>query len=175
MKALFSNNIEVKSYPSVKRNGLVVYAIFVLFLFSMSSCDNTRVYEEWQDMDGNVWNEDSVCSFTFNLEDSLASYNLNLGIRNTNLYPYQNLWLMTSLRGGNDGFSYQDTIQLKLASKSGEWYGQRSASIYSYVMPLYRQLKFQSVGEYTFTIKHGMRKDALNGVSSVGFRIEQTE
>lgn len=152
----------------------VVYIIFALTLFFAFACDSSRVYEDWQDMEDNVWHEDSTCSFTFEIEDSLKMYNLNFGIRNTNLYPYQNLWILASVEG-EGGFSYQDTIQLQLANKSGEWYGSRSASIYTYVVPLYRQLRFYSRGEYTFTINHGMRQEALKGVSSIGFRIETTQ
>ncbi|MDA3853539.1 MAG: gliding motility lipoprotein GldH [Bacteroidales bacterium] len=154
---------------------ILVYLTFTPFVFLMFACDNSRVYEEWQDMEDNVWNEDSTCAFTFDIEDSLVMYNLNFGIRHTNLYPYQNIWLITTVNGGKNDFSYQDTIQLVLASKSGEWFGDRSASLYTYVTPLYRKLPFYSAGKYTFAIKHGMRKENLNGVSSIGFRIETTE
>lgn len=154
---------------------IFVSITFALSVFLMFACDSNRVYEEWKDIKGNEWNEDSICSFTFVIEDSLALYNLNFGIRNTNLYPYQNIWLLTSVEGGRNNFSYQDTIQLVLANKNGEWFGKRSASLYTYVTPLYRQLPFYSAGEYTFTIKHGMRREMLNGVSSIGFRIETIE
>lgn len=157
-----------------KKRNSAVYTTFVIALFFMFSCDSSRVYEDWQDMKDNVWHEDSTYSFTFEIDDSLTMYNLNFGIRNTNLYPFQNLWLLTVVEGG-DGFSYQDTIQLTLANKSGEWYGNRSASIYTYVAPLYRRLRFYTTGEYTFSLQHGMREEALKGVSSIGFRIETTQ
>jgi len=157
------------------RRNIFVYVTLVLSVLLMFACDRTRVYEEWHDMKDMVWIEDSTYSFTFEVEDTLSLYNLNFGIRNTNFYPYQNIWLLTSIDGEQNGFSYQDTIQLVLANKSGKWFGKRSASIYTYVTPLYRQLPISKGGEYTFSIKHGMRKDSLNGVSSIGFRIETNE
>ena len=157
------------------RRNIFVTITFALSVFLMFACDSNRVYEEWKDMKGNEWSEDSTCSFTFEIKDSLALYNLNFGIRNTNLYPYQNIWLLASVEGGRNDFSYQDTIQLVLANKNGEWFGDRSASLYTYVTPLYGHLPFYSTGEYTFTIKHGMRREVLKGVSSIGFRIETTE
>ena len=157
------------------KKDIAVGLALILLIFGLSSCDSNRVYEEWQDMEGNAWESDSACLFTFEIEDSLALYNLNVGIRNTNLYPYQNIWLLASVEGGAGYFSYQDTIQLVLANTNGEWFGKRSASLYTYVTPLYRQLSFYSAGKYTFTLKHGMRKDTLKGVSSIGLRVETTK
>lgn len=138
----------------------------------LSSCDQTRLFEEWKELDGVEWDVDSTLSFTFDVEDTISVCNLLLGVRNTNMYPYRNIWLMTSVHGPNN-ILFRDTVQLALASNSGEWYGKRSASLYSYMVPLYSQLRFFSTGEYTVELQHGMRKDPLNGISSIGFRIEK--
>lgn len=156
------------------KNNLIAVAL-MLVLVSLFACDRTRVYEEWQDMKHNQWHADSVCTFTFEVQDSLLLYDLNFGIRHTNLYPYQNIWLIIDVEGGKNEFVYQDTIQMVLANKNGKWFGKRSASIYTYASSLYRQLPFYSAGGYTFRIQHGMRKETLNGVSSIGFRIETSE
>ncbi len=153
---------------------IVLKGTFVIPLLLMFACDATRVYEEWQDLPAMSWHEDSACVFSFEMEDTTALYNMNFGLRNTNLYPFQNLWLLTSIEGP-DGFLFQDTIKVVVANKSGQWYGKRSASIYTYTMPLYRNLSIPKAGAYDVRMKHGMRREKLEGVASIGFRIEYVE
>ncbi len=160
---------------SIKRKNIVLFPFFFLFLYLFTSCDKSRVYEEWHDVKGNLWNKDSSACFSFDIEDSLATYNINFGLRHTNLYPYENIWLLTNLETEDSSISYSDTIQLVLANKEGVWYGERSARIYTYVVPLYRGIRFPLPGKYSFRIKHGMREDELLGVTSVGLRVETVE
>lgn len=151
-----------------------LFGVLLLLLLLTAACDSTRVYEEWEDIKGEMWALDSVYHFSFALEDTTMLYNLDLGIRNTNRYPYQNLWLLTSIHGP-ENFSYQDTILFALANKSGEWYGRKSAHLYTYVARLYRDLRFYTPGDYTFSVRHGMRKQELIGVSNVGLRLEMAK
>lgn len=146
--------------------------VFAILLFTIVSCDSTRVYEEWVDFDNMQWSIDSTVSIDMELTDSLAAYDLVLGVRNTNLYPYENLWLMVSL-DGPDSISFQDTLQLQLAKVDGQWLGKRSASLYTTKISLYQDVRFYKAGSYTFSMKHGMREASLDGIASVGFRIEQ--
>ena len=160
----------------MRRNRKIFFAstILILMLLVISACDNNRVYESWNDIELVGWHEDSICDFSFNLEDISLPYNMNLGVRNTNTYPYQNLWLILNI-SGPENFNYQDTVKVNLADNSGKWYGKRSASFYSYILPLYRGLSFSKGGDYTVSIKHGMRKEELPGVVSLGFRVESVE
>ena len=153
------------------RNIFFACAIFISMLLGMSACDNTRVYESWKDIELLGWHEDSLCVFPFSIEKTNLSYNINLGVRNTNIYPYQNMWLILDI-SGPENFNYQDTVKVNLADNTGKWYGKRSASFYSYVLPLYGGLNFSKSGDYTISVKHGMRTEELPGVVSLGFRVE---
>ena len=150
--------------------------LFVALLFTIVSCDSARTYEKWVDFDEMQWSADSIVTFDMELGDSLAEYDLVFGVRNTNLYPYQNLWLMMSL-DGPDSISFQDTIQLQLAKIDGEWLGTRGAHLYTTMLPLYRDVKFYKPGSYALSIMHGMRTETgnLDGIASIGFRIEQND
>lgn len=162
---------------SQNRNRMNTKLFFISVLFvvlGFTSCDNTRVYESWKDMPSLMWHKDSAHVVAFNIEDSTSFYNMNVGIRNTNSYPYRNLWLMVDI-SGPECFCYQDTVRIDLADNSGRWLGERSASFYSYVVPLYKKLLFSNAGEYVLSIKQGMRKDELEGVVSLGLRVETVE
>lgn len=146
--------------------------VFAILLFTIVSCDSTRVYEEWVDFDNMQWSSDSTVTFNMEFTDTLAAYDLVLGVRNSNLYPNENLWLMMSL-DGPDSISFQDTLQLQLAKIDGQWLGKRSASLYTTKISMYHDVRFYTTGSYTLSMKHGMRKDLLDGIASVGFRVEQ--
>lgn len=153
-------------------NSFLKACLYAILLFVFCSCDQTRVFEEWKELDGVAWSVDSTLTYTFDVEDTTSVCHLLLGVRNTNTYPYRNIWLMAEIQGPNN-IMFRDTVQLHLANNIGEWYGKRSASIYTYMMPLYSQLRFFNQGEYTVQLQHGMRADPLVGISSVGFRVEK--
>lgn len=138
------------------------------------SCDQTREYEAWVDLDDMHWHEDSLLQFNMHMGDTLQKYDLKLGVRNTNLYPFQNIWLLVSLDGPS-GISFQDTLQLTLAKDDGQWLGERSANLYTMVKPLYSGVQFYKPGDYRIVVQHGMRQEYLEGIANVGFRIEQTD
>lgn len=151
-----------------------IHIIFILLLFSFTACDNQRVYEKWVDVEDFVWSQDSSYVFEFDITDSLALYNVNFGLRHLNQYPYQNIWLLSTLEGP-DSLVYSDTIQYVLADEHGMWYGKRSAGINNYVKRMYSALPFIHTGHYKITLSHGMREQLLTGVSGVGVRIENYE
>ena len=157
------------------KSNIIIYAVVIVSVFlGLTSCDNSRVYESWKDMPTLVWHKDSAYITVFNIEDTTSLYNMNVGVRNNNLYPYRNMWLMINI-AGPEAFSYQDTVRIDMADNTGRWYGERSASLYTYVAPLYKGISLPKSGEYTFSIKHGMRKEKLGGVASLGFRVEYSE
>ena len=151
-----------------------VLITFVTFLLTSQSCDPARVYEEWNDFDTMVWHQDSLCQFCFEIADTSHSYDLRLGIRNNNRYPFQNLWIISAIQGP-DSLFFQDTIPFMLANKSGQWIGERSASVYTYMAPMYSSLRFYVPGKYTISLSHGMNEEALKGMISVGVRVEKDE
>lgn len=152
------------------KNIFIVVLLISMFGFA---CDENRVYEQWVDFEDIQWHEDSLVNFDMTLEDSLVQYDLRFGVRNTNAYAYENLWLLMSLEGPF-GIFFEDTVQLTLAKNDGAWLGKRSANLYTSIMPLYRDVQFYKPGDYTLRVRHGMRSELLEGIASVGFRIEKT-
>lgn len=146
--------------------------IFVSLVTLIVACNGGRVYDKWIDIDEYTWVHDSVFVFEYIIEDTSIMYDVNLGLRHVNQYPYQNIWMLTSMQSPN-GVVYKDTIQCQLANEFGEWYGKRGAGIYNYVLKMYSGVKFADVGTYNICIQHGMRENNLNGVAAVGIKIDQ--
>lgn len=140
-----------------------------LFLFCFS-CTSTDFYNQYQIID-QKWEKEKEFYFTFEIEDNSSLYNLSIEIRNNNLYPYQNLWLFCT-EEQPVGPIWRDTIECMLADDFGKWYG-KGMSIYQLSIPVRTTYKFPYKGQYTFSIRQGMRDNQLPGIEEIGVRIEK--
>ena len=135
-----------------------------LLVIGLGGCRTDIVYSAFGDIDMAGWDKGSVCRFEYPIADTVATYQILLYVRQTEVYPYQNMWLFV----GHDG--RQDTIEFYLANDRGEWLGNGKNGLIE--MPvLYEEAYHYTKGEHTITLQHGMREEALRGVVSVGVEV----
>jgi gliding motility-associated lipoprotein GldH len=132
-----------------------------------------ELYERMTPIPGGEWKSNFQPSFTFNISDTAAEYNVYVTVRHTNHYPYNNLWVQSALQlPGNDTLLAQK-LDLQLASPEG-WYGIGMDDIYEVRIKITKQSAvFPRTGPVTFTLKQIMRQDPLPGILQVGMRIEK--
>ncbi len=140
-------------------------------------CIKPFTYSHFEAVPLNGWHQDSVLTFTWSIDDTAATYRILIDVRHTECYPFQNLWFFI-----NGPYSptpllpySQDTIEFYLADERGQWLG-KGRNGYIEMPVLYEEAyKFDSIGEYTMTIQHGMRAELLKGVSDVGVIVDKNE
>ncbi len=142
-------------------------------LFLCLSCQQQAIFDQYQSIEHGIWNKDKVYYFTFDIADTEISYNMFLEIRNSNIYPYQNLWLFCS-EELPFGPLKRDTIELTLADEYGKWHGN-GISLYQSSFMIRESYHFPLAGQYTFAFRQGMRNDNLPGIQEIGFRIEESQ
>lgn len=145
-----------------------------------SSCDSKRVYDEYESI-SNTWNKDSVIAFNLKNIDSLQSYNLFINVRNTGDYQYSNLFLIAQIQFPQ-GKVLTDTLEYEMAKPNGEWLGTGFGDVKESKLWYKEGVKFDEGGTYKINIQQAMRKNGseqgienLNGITDVGFRIENTQ
>lgn len=148
-----------------------LYIVIFIFAVMLFSCDRTRVYEAWEDTGSAGWHKDSVLTFSTVVTDSAQQVNLVLGVRNTNIYPFNNLWVMITTTAP-DNRVMCDTLDASLANAFGQWHGKGWGRNYTSLLYYRKKIRFPRNGEYIFTVKHGMRREELKGITNIGFRIE---
>ena len=137
-----------------------------LLAIGLAGCRTDIVYSAFEDIDMAGCDKESVCRFCSPIEDTAATYQILLYVRQTETYPYQNMWLFV----GHDG--RQDTIEFYMANDRGEWLGNGKNGLIE--MPvLYEEAYHYTKGEHTITLQHGMREEALRGVVSVGVEVRK--
>lgn len=159
------------------RNSLAVFGM----LFLVISCDKTRVFDEYKELDGK-WKKDNKVSFSFDQKDTVSKYNMFINVRNNNDYPYSNLFLIVQLQEPGSKLVKVDTLEYPMANPDGSLMGQGFTDIKESKLWYKENVRFHKAGKYTVTIQQAVRKggevpgvNELDGVTDVGFRIESTE
>ena len=148
--------------------------LLVIFLgLFILSCDSSRLYEDFNNMEEAFWHKDSIQSFRFTIEDTVSSYNLIASFRNASSYPFYNLYFQYTLTDSLDRVLQQELKEIYLFdSKTGEPYGNGLGDLFDHTYSLSENYQFENPGTYSIHLQQFMRLDTLPYLVSVGARVE---
>jgi len=154
------------------KNGYSI--LLLLVILALSSCDGKRVFEENQNFPDRTWHKDSIVSFQFQIDDIHSGYHLYYNIRNTNLYPYYNLYLRHSLEDTLGNLVHTDLTEVYLFdSKTGKPLGNGMGDIFDHRFTLLNDFHFDNPGIYRLNVTQYMRMDILPEIMAIGLRVEK--
>ncbi|HLR38573.1 MAG TPA: gliding motility lipoprotein GldH [Chitinophagaceae bacterium] len=146
-----------------------------LLLLSYGCIDQTdlAVFQKEASVPNFEWTYKYQPSFSFQIKDTSALYDLFITIRHTNRYPYNNLWLLihSAYQGAKPT---EKRVELPLTDETGQWLGAGMDDIYQHRIPIQQNAKFDSMGTYHITLEQNMRINPLPNVMAVGLRVEKT-
>lgn len=148
--------------------------MIVLVATVLMSCDKNRVYEEYRDIPGKVWENKEPVLFNVEVNDTVTPSNLIVHIRHTNEYQFQNLFLFfTTIYP--DGEMSRDTLEFYLLNDRGKPLGSCSGDICNAKFMIRKGVKFPQKGKYVFGIEQNMRtgEQKLQHITDIGLRIEK--
>jgi gliding motility-associated lipoprotein GldH len=155
------------------------YFLGLFFILFIASCDDpNRVFEENIEIPNERWAASEKAILNTSINDTLNSHNFLINVRNTEKYPYRNLYVFVKTVFPNGKFS-KDTVGIILADETGRWLGSgggylnSSSHLSNTIMYQYNR-RFPLKGDYTFEIEQAMRVDTLVGIKNIGLRIEKT-
>jgi gliding motility-associated lipoprotein GldH len=153
-------------------NRNIFFLSLAFMVFYLGACDSKRFYEENKSIENGVWLNTNYKSFSVNIADTLARYDLYLNVRNDGVYPYSNLYLFihTTLPGNKTA---TDTVECQLADPDGKWRGSGIGSLKFNRFLFQRGMAFPRKGLYRFDLEQAMRVKELKGIRDVGIRIEK--
>lgn len=154
----------------------ILFGFFSLFI----SCDSNRIFDEYRSIDNNTWKKEDTITFNLKVTDTIAAQNLFINIRNNNDYKYSNIFIITEILAPNQ-YATIDTLQYEMTDNSGKWLGDGFSDLKENKLIFKEHYTFKKSGNYEIKIIHAMRKgkendgiESLDGITSVGFRIEST-
>jgi len=139
----------------------------------LASCGKNVVYSEFQPIKDRLWDKNDEYFFNFEIKDITVPYNVSLQLRNNDMYPYQNIWMLYEESQSAEK-TVKDTIEFLLADDFGKWKGN-GISLYQNRIPVKNGYIFPDTGKYTISIRHGMRDDKLKGIENIGLHIESID
>jgi len=152
----------------------------LLVVLSFFSCNTNIVTSDFKSVEGASWNRDSIMEFTFSEMDTLQQHNMFINVRNDDIFPYSNLFLITALTTP-EGEVLQDTLEYSMALPDGSWLGKGSGSLKENKLWYKENIVFSSSGVYTLEVSHAMRKNGnisgvigLDGITDVGLEITKS-
>jgi len=145
--------------------------IFISFLSLFFSCQNNTVYSNYYTFRDNIWYADSSIVFNFK-NKSQENLKFNLSLSYNNDYPFQNFYTSYSLLDSNKNIIKSRMLEYQLFEKK---YGYPLGSgTFQYFVKDSVILEADNMlidSEYTFLVKHSMRKNELNGINKIGLTI----
>lgn len=149
--------------------------LVVLFLLLLASCGQDHVYQEYIDFDNRIWLSTDSARFSFEITDTVSSYNVYCDLRNSTHYQWSRIFV---------NFTLSDTlgnkIQEKLVTeflfdpKTGKPHGKSGlGDLYDHRIGVLSNYTFPRGGVFEARFDQSMRTDSLKGILSVGIAIEK--
>jgi gliding motility-associated lipoprotein GldH len=165
---------------SFKHPAMRMLAICALIVGVLTGCGNENlVFEQNIEIPNAEWIVSEKAIMSFDVTDTVSQHNFLINVRNTEAYPYRNLYVFVKTQFPNGKFS-RDTVGIVLADATGRWVGKGSGYLSmsqhmsNTIMYNYNK-RFPLSGTYKVEIEQAMRVDTLEGIQNIGLRIEKTK
>ena len=161
-----------------KTNFIGLMLIALLFI----SCDEKQYFSEYKELDG-TWKKKDTLRFNFEQSDTINPYHFFLNVRNNNDYPFNNLYLIVSMKEpGKNPIIKVDTLEYQMANPDGMLMGEGFSDIKESKLWYLENHKFKKQGKYKVEIVQAVREigkvegvSDLKGITEIGLRIEKTK
>lgn len=147
-------------------------SIIILCLI-LASCEHLDVFEKTAPIPKQTWYYNYKPSFSFNITDTSATYNIFLVLRHTDAYQYNNIWLKLDFTIPGDSAKFQN-IDITLGTDAKGWEGSGMDDIFELRKNVTSgPIPFKKAGVYTFTISQIMRENPIKHILNIGMRVEK--
>jgi gliding motility-associated lipoprotein GldH len=154
---------------------LRTFCFILITTICLIGCSKIDVFEKTVAIPEQKWFNTYSPSFSFDIKDTSALYNIYIVIRHTDAYKFNNVWLKLDMQFPGDSVRSK-RLDITLGSDATGWEGTGMDDIFEYrkiVSP--GPVPFKKVGKYTFTLSQVMRENPLGHILNVGIRAEKVK
>lgn len=151
-------------------------ATFLLITLIVSACGSSGFYEENYDLKTDSWAIEEAPEFTFYIEDTSKRYNMDVVIRYSNRYRFQNLYVTRILEDRRGRKLDSTLVNLQMFDeKTGRPLGAGLGDLFTISEPILDSYSFNKPDTFRLRVRQTMRPDTLKEVVSVGLVIKVPE
>ncbi len=149
------------------------YIILLAALLLCAACRPRTEFCNYQPVSTEGWESTDTLRFEFTPLTAGNAYLASLGLRFTDMMPYQDLWLVLERRivQRRDTLARRDTLHLPLGSDSGHWQVQGNV-LHETDIPV-DTFSLSDEQPVTFLVYHIMSRQSLPGITEVGLKVER--
>lgn len=165
-------------------------ALFACLLL-LVACQEQRTYSHYATVEVEGWERSDTVTFAIPPQHA-GTYDLQLGLRATNTYPFTHLSMLMeqtryrktapaqkgeAVSGGKTGrwqvvMAHCDTVRCQIADANGLLLGKNGISSTELTYPL-AQLHLQEGDSLSIKLSHCMERESLTGVADVGITLNR--
>jgi len=143
--------------------------IGLLLLFA---CERMIIYQTIISFDNDQWPVDTVLDFSFQIKNTAQTYDICLLVKNTQDYPYQNLYITYYLEDDSSHLLHKALKNYPLFDlKTGKPLGSGLWKSKNHTFLVVDSHQFSHSGSYTLKLEHFMRTDTLPGLRTIGIKV----
>ncbi len=150
----------------------IQYCTISLCLLLFFSCNSDGLYRQKISIPDSKWSYNNSLNFSWNIKDTLPSYDMELVIRHDNQLAYRNVYVKTYTHFP-DTTEKKQLLSLELFDEPGNAYGQCSGGICTTPILLQSKLRFPQTGTYHLKIEQYGRDSILAGIQDFELRLKR--
>ncbi len=147
---------------------------FSFFIFFISCSKEKIFFEKNYAIPQHQWLYKDSLSFSFDVPDTFAVYDVQITVKHDNSYPFQNLYTNISTTFPNQ-MRVPQILNLDLFDNTGNRLGKTSGNETVYKTNIKENAFFNAIGKHTITLEQFTRQDTLPGIESIGITLIQKE
>ncbi len=158
------------------RYSLLNFTFILCFLVIVPSCSREKIlFSELAEIGADGWSYSDSIRFAFAAKDTSQIYDLRLEITHDQNYAWENVYVQIKTAFPTDSVK-TDIISLELSDGAGAWAGRcGNGEKCRLTIPLQKQLKFPTPGDYSLTFVQYMRQDVLPGIYGLKLTVAEAE
>lgn len=141
---------------------LIFKSLGYLLIILLSACHDGTAYHSYMPIDDHKWNRTDTLVFA--LDSAIyegCKYELSIGIRHLDSYPYRDIWLTLN----------NDTLHFYLANEEGYWKGEGIGDLRHITYTIDTESQYNVVPKLRIT--HIMKHNPLPGIHDIGILLRQ--
>ncbi len=140
-----------------------------VFCLALVACTRSVVMHSYRNIPAEGWEQSDVLSFAVDTVRESGTLQMDIGVRTTNDYPYQKLWIAVDTELQNPDTAFTDTLACTFVDENGLRNG-KGTDTYQYDFHL-GEIELQKGQTGRFVVRHIMRREIIPGVCNIGVRL----
>lgn len=145
---------------------------YIVMLLLACACTTQTRYYQYRPVNDKAWHQSDTISFDVQLDDSIHSHQLEVGMRYTKQYPYQNFKIGVIVLSSDSQFLSTQNIVYQITDEAGNYLGSGQNSLYQLTSNPIILSPFAH-GSCIILLNQRMNDSIISGIHDVGIKISR--